>query len=164
MKRRLFEIISIILITIILILDFIPNLFFDFNGWLYWLMLIILCVFVTISSSSSSHNELCQIIFSGYLIILLVLLTIIFGESKNGLSTSQGGFWIILALFIIQIYSYYKKKNNRWQIVWKMRLIGFKNLSIRVMGYIYILNTYYSWKSLPSINLSKGINLNWSNF
>lgn len=113
MKRRLFEIISIILITIILILDFIPNLFFDFNGWLYWLMLIILCVFVTISSSSSSHNELSQIIFSGYLIILLVLLTIIFGKSKNGLSTSQGGFWIILALFIIQIFSYYKKKNNR---------------------------------------------------
>ncbi|MED3644130.1 hypothetical protein P5F75_12115 [Caldifermentibacillus hisashii] len=115
MKKRFFEIFTIILITFILILDFMPNILLDYiNGWIYWLILIALGVFVTVSDSSTSSNGIKQIIFSAYLISLLILLTVIFGKSIHGFSTYQSGFWIVLTLFIIQIFTYYyKKRKNR---------------------------------------------------
>lgn len=134
MKKRFFEIFTIILITFILILDFMPNILLDYiNGWIYWLILIALGVFVTVSDSSTSSNGIKQIIFSAYLISLLILLTVIFGKSIHGFSTYQSGFWIVLTLFIIQIFTYYyKKRKNR---LWDTFIVNYEiNVDFRYIG------------------------------
>lgn len=134
MKKRFFEIFTIILITFILILDFMPNILLDYiNGWIYWLILIALGVFVTVSDSSTSSNGIKQIIFSAYLISLLILLTVIFGKSIHGFSTYQSGFWIVLTLFIIQIFTYYyKKRKNR---LWDTFIVNYEiNVDLRYIG------------------------------
>lgn len=107
--------VSLILLTILLVLDFFSDysfLKYLNNGYLFWVLLIALGFFMSFDSKSKYKNTFQNLFLPIYIVSLLLILTFIGGNSIHGLSATQGPFWIIVALCVIDIIPVTKRKGS----------------------------------------------------
>lgn len=114
MKLNVLQTISLTILTALLISDFFPNNpFFGYinNGYVFWALLVALGVILPLSYRSKGSNSHFQRIFPlAYLVLLLVVLTLLGGESAHGFAVNQSAFWVVVLLCTIDIISIRKEK------------------------------------------------------
>ncbi|SET93685.1 hypothetical protein SAMN05421676_11181 [Salinibacillus kushneri] len=113
-KSVIFGIIAILLLTLLMILDFFPQLVFAgyVKGALFWVLLVALAVSIIISGrNQKNHHFIESVLIFIYLIALILLLTGLGGESARGFSPDQSGFWVIIFIGIIEIYAQWKRRS-----------------------------------------------------
>jgi cell division protein FtsW (lipid II flippase) len=116
-KLSAFGIISLVLLSILLISDFFPNNpIFSYinNGYVFWVLLVALALFILLDSRYlAGKNNFQYIILPIYIVLLLVVLTLLNGESAHGFAANQSVFWIVALLCTIDIISFRKGKNPK---------------------------------------------------
>lgn len=101
-----------------MIYDYFPNsplskiIPMNLNIWIIIMLYLIPIIFKRFRSSNTLENIVGQILSLIYLFSLMLLLTILGGESTSGIGLNNIGIWIALALSIGEIYSRKRKLNS----------------------------------------------------
>lgn len=113
--------ILLLILTLVLVIDYFPQLIsFSLNNFTIFIILMILIVFSYIlgkkQNSESGLKELFifQLITPIYIFILVIVLTLLGGESTTIISLNDIFFWIIIVISLAEAYSTFKKiKTNK---------------------------------------------------
>lgn len=113
--------ILLLILTLVLVIDYFPQLIsFSLDNFTIFIILMILIVFSYIlgkkQNSESGLKELFifQLITPIYIFILVIVLTLLGGESTTIISLNDIFFWIIIIISLAEAYSTFKKiKTNK---------------------------------------------------
>ncbi|WP_164669704.1 hypothetical protein [Virgibacillus doumboii] len=113
-KKFLLEIILLVLLTIMLIADYFPEL--PTSDWfpvsaLLWLMLAMFLIsFVVKDKAPDRLNKVkWRLSLLLYMIVLLALLTLLGGHSSVGISFDNSFLWIVIFAGLLEVYLEWKK-------------------------------------------------------
>jgi hypothetical protein len=112
------DLIVYIPLTFLIIYDYFPYsplseiIPINLNVWIILILYLIAILFNQGESSNNTENITGQILYLIYLFSLLILLTILGGESASGIGLNNIGIWIALVLSIGEIYSRKQKLSS----------------------------------------------------
>ncbi|MFJ7850129.1 hypothetical protein ACIQXR_14910 [Peribacillus sp. NPDC097224] len=109
------QVITLVIFTPVIVLDYFPNLSLVRvipDGILLWLILVIYVIsfsFKRFSDGNLREWLQWQVLSLFYLLSLLALLTILGGQSTAGIAFDSPFLWLILLMSCLDIYSRWKK-------------------------------------------------------
>lgn len=105
----------LVLLTILLVYDYFPNIFIKniipSNVCLLLIIVLFLVSLILKRYRSTDNLEIFKYhLFSTiYIFLLMLLLNVLGGQSMSGISFKEGGFWIVLSISGIEIFYQLKK-------------------------------------------------------
>lgn len=104
--------------SLLLVYDFFPNFpFADFvpTNVLIPLILVLMVLSILLKQYNDTNKKdllKSQLFWTIYLLLLIVILTVLGGQSKTGISLDSGVLWIVFLISIVGPFSQWRKLKN----------------------------------------------------